>query len=578
MYSLGVNLSHDRSACLIGDDGQIIAIAEERLDRIKHSSKPDLLDRWHALLPTRSIEYCLQTAGIGYQDLDVVVLCNAIMVIGNELRNLTVADCALQAPWAPHTRLHVINHHLAHAYSAFQPSGFDEATVVVADNSGGVVGYHHACDGRRFPLLERASIYHAHEGRISLVEKISDRSVRNDEEAGLYLNCNSLGSLYEQATVHIGYTPHQVGKIMGLAPFGSLEYVEEMSRHIELTDYGFEISPALQLVTEQLFPNFYRRRFGAPGGQPEDPTANDAAVARAAQEVLEQVMTHLCRLAVERTGCRKLCMAGGIALNSVANTKIRRALGLDEMFVQPASADDGTALGAAVYGWCEILGHPYSKDTWSVSKGRHYSRDEVLKAIEQAPSERFSTHLDADLSEVAQQIAEGRIVGWFHGGSEFGPRALGNRSILADARRTDMKDILNDRVKHREGYRPYAASVLAESAAECFDIEFESPYMLFVVEVLSDWRSKIPSVTHVDGTCRVQMVRREEAPSYHDLIRRFHHMTDVPMVLNTSFNVAGEPIVESPEDAIACFLGTEIDSLFLQGHLLVKPTAAPATA
>jgi carbamoyltransferase len=240
------------------------------------------------------------------------------------------------------------------------------------------------------------------------------------------------------------------------------------------------------------------------------------------------------------------------------------------MFVQPAASDDGTALGAALYAWTHVLGCPYPLMEWSSSKGRCYTEHEIMMAIHGAPTERLHIERSTDMAKIARIIASGKIVGWFNGGSEFGPRALGNRSILADPRRPEMKNVLNAQVKKREGYRPYAASVISERASEWFDIDYESPHMLFVVDVRKEQQSLVPSITHVDGTCRVQMVRAEELPTYHELISTFFRETGVPMVLNTSFNVAGEPIVETPVDAVRCFVSTEIDALYLDGYLLSK--------
>ncbi len=572
MYSLGINLSHDRSACLMGPGGRVVAIAEERLDKLKHSCVPDSWGRWFVTVPVQSVNYCLNSFGIGFEDLDAVVFCNAVVVDGPTLRNLTVADCVWQLPWCPRAKVAVMNHHLAHAYSAFFPSGFEESAVLVIDKGGSVITHHRNGSVPPVPLLERASVYRATPSGLTLLKKVIDRAT------AFYVNCNSLGAIYELATTFIGYSAFDAGKTMGLAPYGTPRHAEHMKSFVQLTPDGYNAEWLIQSVVEALIPNFAESQFGPRGNSPSEPTQNDRDVARAAQEVVEEVVCHLANLATERAESKRLCFAGGIALNSVANTRVRRQCRLEDMYVQPASADDGTALGAAVYGWRDVLGLTLERPPATTALGRHYSAQEVYGTIYAHPRHGvdFVAQRDVALGRVASLVAEGRIVGWFDGGSEFGPRALGHRSILADPRRRDMKDLLNARVKHREGFRPYAASVLLERAPDWFEINFDSPYMLFVVNVRPEARSSIPAVTHVDGTCRVQTVRRDREANYYDLIAAFHEATGVPLILNTSFNVNRQPIVESPLDALDCFLNTRIDHLYLQGYLLSKLQPAKA--
>jgi len=566
MYSLGINLSHDRASCLIGEDNRIIAIAEERLDRIKHSCPNDILGRWFTMVPAQSVRYCLDAFNITLQELDVVVFCNAAVVGGTIIRNLIVADCVPQLPWSMSSRMFTMNHHLAHAYSTFYLSGFDEAAVVVVDKGGSVIDYNKKQDGSAVPLLERASIYHGVNGQLEPVLKIEDRP------GELFWNCNSVGALYELITLNLGYTPFDAGKTMGLAPYGSLDYVPEIRRHYELTSDGYQISPTIQTVGAQLFPTFFARHFGPPNSDPQNPPSMQTAIARAGQVAVEDIMVHLAQLAMDKTGSRKLCIAGGVGLNCVANSRIRQQLNPEAMFIQPAASDDGTAIGAAIYGWELLTGTPFRFEQRSASLGRSYSDDEIAAAVYAVPmfAERYVAQSHADLSMFARLIADGYVVGWFEGGSEFGPRALGHRSILADPRRISMRSHLNNEVKHREPYRPYGASVLLSKASKYFDLKSEEPFMLFACEVLPQWRSELPSINHVDNTCRIQTVRQDVQPGYYELLECFESLTGLPIVLNTSFNGKGEPIVETPRDAIDATLGMNLDALYLEGHVFVK--------
>ena len=353
MYVLGVNLSHDRSACLLSDTGDIVAIAEERLDRQKHSCPLDRLNRLFAVVPQQSVRYCLQARDIGFDDLDAVVFCNAAIIGGNVIRNLSVADCATQMPWSPHSHLATINHHEAHALSAFVPSGFDEAVVLVVDKGGSVWDWWRNNEGVDVPLIERVSVYRASRDGLELLSKIHDR--RGD----MLWNCNSVGALYELATLQIGCTPFDAGKTMGLAPYGRTVYADAFKRQLELNAGGFQISPTVQSVGQHLFPQFYAAHYGPVNPQPDRPSQHYADLARAAQEAVEEIMVHLAREAHAMTGLPNLCIAGGLGLNCVANTRIEESTPFKQIFVQPAATDDGTAIGAAFRG-LSLMGAPVS--------------------------------------------------------------------------------------------------------------------------------------------------------------------------------------------------------------------------
>lgn len=566
MYALGVNLSHDRAACLLGENGTLFAIAEERLDRKKHSCPIDPIGRLFTTVPALSIQYCLDSAGIGYEDIDVIVFCNAVVASPDDIRNLTVADCVLQLPFSAHSRMQTMNHHLAHAYSAYFPSGFEEAAVLVVDKGGSVSETYRSPDGRTYPLLERATIFHACDRGIIEVMKIQDR------HAPLFWNSNSLGAVYEMATLITGNTPFDAGKTMGLAPYGSLEFLPAMRKHFALTDDGYQISPSIQTVGAHLFSDYYFRTFSEVNPDARNPSPVHAAVARAAQESVEEVMLHLARLALQRTGSRNLCIAGGLGLNCVANTRIRTELKIQNMFVQPASTDDGTAIGAALYGWQQLDGTLPKWPYGSTALGRTYDEEAVNSALREHTPQltEYVVKKSVSLTSVARLIANGQVVGWFNGGSEFGPRALGHRSLLADPRAAGMRSYLNGKVKLREHYRPYGASVLLEKANRYFDLSTEEPFMLFVCDVRREFRDQLPNITHVDGTCRVQTVSRKVNPTYYSLIEEFEKLTGFPIILNTSLNGKSEPIVETPHEAIDLLLKLNLGAMYLDGFLVVK--------
>ena len=300
------------------------------------------------------------------------------------------------------------------------------------------------------------------------------------------------------------------------------------------------------------------------------PTPYRADVAHAVQKVLETVMVEWGKKIHATTRAENLCVAGGVGLNIDANKRFLDEVGFKRLFVQPAASDTGIALGCALWGAHQILGLPRFWEMKSASLGRVYTEKEIEAAF-QKYTDRIIVRRSKNVSgEAAQLIARGKIIGWFQGGSEYGPRALGNRSILCDARDPHMKDIVNKKVKHREPWRPFAASVLAEKQREWFELDHPSPFMLLAASVVKEKRSLVPSIVHVDGTCRIQSVTREQNAPYYELLQAFEKETGVPLVLNTSFNDAGEPIVETPEDALRCFLNTEMDVLVIEQYVVEK--------
>jgi carbamoyltransferase len=572
---LGLNLSHDRSAALVIDGEIVVAIEEERLDRIKHSEGflvQGYFERITKIIPVKSIAYCLRHAGIGIDDVDAI-FGNRPLGDGSVRRILR--DLPLKHPERVHA-LPAPSHHLAHAATSYYTSGFDESAILVIDQAGS-----RDSDGR----IEKHSLFRG-DGRI--IERVDATTYPVD-----YSDL-SLGLFYDFFTVKLGFitrygTPDfgvfgcggypEAGKTMGLAPYGR----QRPDWGDWLTYDGLNIT-----VSQKELERLWDEICASDGADydPADPLrwqhpfAED--VAYKVQEELERAMVHLAVLAREELGLGQLCLGGGSTLNSVANQKIRELSGFEDVFVPAPTGDSGNAIGVALWGYHNLLDQPcHARRLPSAALGRPYSDAEIDAAIAYA-GDAVEVR-DAYPAEVARLIADGNVVGWVQGRSEMGPRALGHRSILADPRRSDIRDYLNITVKHREPFRPYAPSALAEHASDWFDFEGASPFMLFVPAVRADKRSTVPAITHVDGTARLQTVEAAAEPAYHALINAFYQLTGVPLVLNTSYNDNGEPIVETPCDAVLTFLRTEIDYLVLEGKLLSKrgrtlPPDHPAAA
>lgn len=534
---------HDLCFCLVKDGEIKVSIEEERISREKHGLGI------HSKLG-HGKNYCLNALNLKEEDLDCIVTND--LTYSGFLKMLFKEDVT------------IINHHLAHAASAYYVSGFEESAVLVVDASGSV-------DGDR---KEVTSFGYASKGDINLTKKYygsvwhlndyTDRRIgRNDE-----IVTNSLGDFYKLFTFLCGFGFLEEGKLMGLAPYGKDTYVKKIWNYIDILEDG-EIK--IELNKKEFF-DFYRELTENRTG--DELFRIQADLAYAAQDILEECIIQLLNKLYQEVKTDKLCFAGGVALNSVLNGKIVARTPFREIYVQPAANDAGTAIGAAMYGYYKLMGNPYKHDfvMKTAYTGCEYQEKAILDALEKNQSRLEWKRLsDEEIVKVAaNRISEGAIIGWFQGRSEIGPRALGNRSILADPRRKDMKDIINHRVKFREGFRPFAPSVLLEYSKEYFEMdENESPFMLLVYKVREDKRDIIPAVTHVDGTARVQTVTKENG-RYHDLIQEFNNITQVPVILNTSFNTKGQPIVETPEDAIQCFLNCDLDDLFIGNYKVRK--------
>jgi carbamoyltransferase len=583
MNILGINAFHgDASVALVRDGVLVGALEEERLNRRKHC----------AGFPSLAARAVLAEAGLAPGDLDHVAVSRdpkanlhkkilfAIQkrpsftkLVKDRLANVAKVRSVDQAlatalgvdGRALRAKFHAVEHHKSHVSSAFFVSPFEEAACLSIDGFGDFVSTMRAVGrDRSIDVIDRIEFPHS---------------------AGLF---------YTAITQFLGF--HRYGeewKMMGLAPYGKPAYVAELRQVIHPTEGGtFELnldyfrhhtdgvemtwddgSPQLGLVYAPKLAELL-----GPARDPEDPEffGKWADIAHSAQVVYEEIFFHVVSDLQRRTGLTKLSLAGGCALNSVANGKIFERTGFREVFVQPGAGDDGTAIGAAYFVEHSVLGRPRRFVMRDAYTGPGFDDAAIMSAIERARGDGWDPTVtvrrleDAELfREVARSAADGKVVGWFQGRMEFGPRALGNRSIVADPRRADMKDILNQRIKHRETYRPFAPSVLEEKTSEIFERAEPSPFMLMVYKVKEAHRARIPAVTHVDATGRLQTVSAATNPRYHGLISEFERQTGVPLVLNTSFN-EHEPIVASPADAIACYLKTKMDVLALGNWVMTR--------
>jgi carbamoyltransferase len=567
MFVLGLNLTQttaglslmDGAAALVSDEGILGAIAEERLTRKKHDGGI-----------VHAVGYLLESRRLTLADVDlfaVSICCDVPPDLPHALRVL-----AAQGLEIPASKVFLVpSHHLAHAASAFFTSPFDEALVFVTDNEGNILDP--VQPDYRSNALERTSYYLARGTAITLL----DRDATGPGDWGL-------GNVYGAATQWFGYPSYQhAGKFMGAAAYGDPDAFADVEL-FELDGEGRIVSRVEPLFDKALavrraFFRQTRERRGAGvdigWNAPESvfsPSQTQFDVAWRMQDALERVAVRRIARLVEETGVRNLAVAGGVGLNCMMNQRLLEETGVERIHVLPAPGDDGQSLGNALLALFE-RGAATSRDPFVLDRaglGRCYPESEIGRQLA-AHSDRvhFRTLVPPDLlRETAGHIADGRIVFWFQGRSEFGPRALGHRSILADPRRAEMKDLLNLRIKHREGFRPFCPSVLAERSHEYFGT-LHSPFMNVASRVRADQRSRIPAVVHHDGTARAQTVREEANPLFHGLLREFEAITGIPLLLNTSFNNC-EPIVESPGDAIRTFLHTGGDLLVIGNCVATK--------
>jgi carbamoyltransferase len=581
---------HDSAACLIRDGNIVAAAQEERFTRKKGDDA----------FPSRAVDFCLQRADAAVPDLDAVVFYDKPLLKFERILETYLgvapkgfASFLKAGPlWLKEKlytdrsiREHLGNfdgkllyaeHHESHAASAFYPSPFDDAAILTVDGVG---------------EWATASIGHGKGSSIELLKELHWP--------------DSLGLLYSAFTYHTGFKVNSGEyKVMGLAPYGQPKYVQAIYENlIDLKEDGsFRLNQRYfnYLSGLTMTNNAFSELFGGPPRVPEAPlTQREMDLARSVQDVCEEIVLRMARTAHRVTGSGNLCMAGGVALNAVANGRVLREGPFNRVWIQPAAGDAGGALGAALIAWHRYFDQPRTTHCEDSMHAAHLGPSFDDSQIESALTEAGAVFERVDESQIAKRaaalLANGSVVGWFQGAMEFGPRALGARSILADPRDPRMQALINLKIKFREGFRPFAPSVLDDRAVDYFDLSGESPYMLIVapvkperrlplpdsdgqrwgIDLLNVPRSDIPAVTHLDYSARIQTVSTERTPLYHELISEFDALTGCPLLVNTSFNVRGEPIVCTPHDAYRCFMRTHLDYLVIGSFILAK-SAQPA--
>ncbi|HEY8388162.1 MAG TPA: carbamoyltransferase C-terminal domain-containing protein [Parasegetibacter sp.] len=577
MYILGLNAYHADSSAAIFKDGKMIAATEEeRFRRVKH---------W-AGFPSMAIEFCLKEAGITLNEVDHIAIgrdpyakmnkkvkfllqhpTGSLRVVRDRLLNSKkVASLAEEFVKIPgHTltelqikkRIHNIEHHRSHLASAFFASPFEEAALLSIDGSGDfsttMIGVG---KGTEIQVIDSVDFPH------------------------------SVGLFYTAFTQLLGF-PHYGDeyKVMGLAPYGEPKYTEDLKKVLKFKSDGlFELNlkyftPATKgiisygddhiPVVAPLYSSLMEQEFGPVRKKEEELTQRHKDLAASVQRVTEELIYHIMEGLHKRTGLTRLCVAGGVAQNSVANGKITRNTSFKEVYIPSAGHDAGISMGAALYVYNHILNKERQPPIWSAYTGSRFTNEEI-EAYLKSRNITYTRYDDEQLYEVvSDRLINAGVIGWFNGRAEFGPRALGARSILADPRRQDAKDLLNAKIKRRESFRPFAPSILKEYVDEYFEVNDNVPFMEKVFPIRKEKHAVIPAVTHADGTGRLQTVDKEVSPRYYNLIDAFRRKSGVPILLNTSFN-ENEPIVNSPEHALECFLRTNMDMLVLENCVITR--------
>lgn len=532
---IGINTGHDGGAAILVDGKIIAAIGEERLTRQKYT---------HGYL--NAVSYCLNEAGLKINDVDHFVFSS----YGKNLPKKFIGELEIFGV-DPQKSLRV-DHHLSHAYGSFCMSGFEESLVIVIDGQGN--------------NTDTETYYLANSNGIK-------RIGGNDPKRSV---AKGIGRTYEAVTNFLGWKDQNAGKTMGLSALGKLgRYKPTLFELDDLT-----VKSKLEHKYEKGIVEF-SKKFGLDFGPIYSlgKTKDGADLSAYLQNETEKIIVELVEKLIKKTGVKNVCLAGGVALNCGTNTALYQNPMIDNLFVLPASSDRGQCLGNALYGYHKLTGKLVKKRNYVDYLGKNYSDTEIRKALEKnhtsfvaktIPTYEMVFEKKKNIAkEVAKLINKNKIVAWFQGRSEFGPRALGNRSLVCNPTTLQMKDLLNNKVKYRENFRPFAPSCLEEKASEYFQIKGKSPYMLLTVPVIKEKQSKIPAIVHVDGSARLQTVNRTDNKMYYDLINEFYKLSGVPVVLNTSFNNQ-EPIVETPGDAVNTFLSTNIDYLAIGNYLVKK--------
>ena len=575
-WVLGLNkYDHDVSAVLLRDGVPVVGVAKERLTRVKYAGG----------LPDVAVGYCLKAAGITLGDLAAIVQNSYALTIPELEHDLLARSHGLHLPDGERELIHksplflnpravTLSHHLAHAYSAFAVSPFDEGAVMVVDGVGGhrrdVTEEIPAGDTGHETDRESESYYVFHGTDIRCVKKewLSPTPGVLSED---FTKMPGLGAMYSRVAEYVFDHWNKCGEVMGLAPFG-----QERADLPPLMGVRDGRTWAVRWLPDWLR-NPWRETgvVGAPDWQSSPHMQEWKDLCRRVQQDLEDALLERARELHRATGMKDLVIAGGVALNCVANGRLARETPFERVFVQPAAGDTGIAIGCAYYGELALAQQPRRHVMRTDVLGRSYTDAEVDAALAEKPWAPFLKVVKSSdvAGDAARALADGKVLGWFQGGAELGPRALGHRSILSDPRSAEAKDRLNARVKHRQAFRPFAPAVPQELAEEWFEPGPPSPHMLLVRRVRPERADRLAAVAHVDGTARLQTVERQDDPLFHDLLHAFGKVTGVPVLVNTSFNVRGEPIVETPLDALLCFLATDMDLLVLHDRFITTPGA-----
>ncbi len=565
MYILGISCYYHDSAAALLKDGNIIAAAEEeRFTRKKHDQT----------FPINAIAFCLEKAQITFDQIEYIAFYEKPILKFERLLMQHIAMFPfsywsfykampnwivekLRVPTTIRKKLKYsklkfkgetlfIEHHMAHAASSYLVSPYDEAAILTVDGVG---------------EWTTTACGFAKNNEITLSEKIDFP--------------HSLGLLYSAVTAYLGFkVNNDEYKVMGLAPYGKPAYYEQMKKLIDVKEDGsyaldmnyFTYHYKLKSISQKFIEEF------GPARKPESQLEQQHKdMAASVQKMTEQVMFQMLNHLYNKTKCKNLCIAGGVALNSVANGKITKNTPFENIFIQPAASDAGTALGAALYVWHTILGNKREYIQTTSYFGPSFTTEEIKKFLD----ENKIVYTEYDEKEIPKKTAElinkNNVIGWFQGAMEWGPRALGNRSIISNATHPDMKDILNAKVKHREMFRPFAPVILQEKVHEWFEIDKdEESFMLFVYPFKEEKRKFVPSVVHVDGSGRLQTINKEQNWRYYLVIREYEKLTGIPILINTSFNIRGEPIVCTPQQAYRCMMGTGIDYLVIDKFIIAR--------
>lgn len=560
MRIVGANLGKTQQGMLLNDGGiclldeeRLVITSEERITRKKYAGGFK-----------ESLKYLLDREHLKIDDIDLFVFSSCCELPLNKIENHNYFE-NFDISIPENKIVFMPSHHLSHANSVFYASGFDEAIIMVIDNEGNIIknlGHKNFYENE----LEHMTYYIGKDNKIKFLE-------RDDIDP----NKIGIGDAYRYFTHYIGFPSYvYAGKTMGLAPYGN----PNKYKQIKIFNFDKETGKIscninnhytnCTYALKEFFKDKYNMKLIEPRTPIDEITQEYADLAYLIQTELEDVLIKKVKYLYEKTGIKKLCIAGGVGLNSVVNGRILRETPIKEIFILPAAGDTGQCLGNVYYGYYEVLKNTKPIKFSSPFLGFEYTEREILAELKQHKNLKYTKYKNINTlnKQAAYDLSKGKIVARFDGRSEFGPRALGNRSILMDPTKKENKDILNSRVKFRESFRPFAPSVLYDYANEYFDLEQESPYMLLVFKVKKP--DKIPAVTHVDLSARVQTVTKEINSNYYDLINEFYKITGVPVLLNTSFNINGEPIVETPKDAINCFISTNIDELIIGQYLVTK--------